>query len=408
MKLQDISAILLVELLIGMFSVSASLADEQIMIKPDGSNICSLSVKDDSGKTYEEKIYQVKFCSYPAEYPPVGIHVLKKKEIEPKEFNVLLPGTGLNSSTNFFLNEKKSMAEFLADKGILVVGVDYPETNIEFNPTADYSFMTTMDLSQHTDELEKIIKFVQEETGISKYSIVGHSLGGLIGLDFASKHSRDSNLLGLYVIDTAGTLNASQEPQLVQSERENYYETVALISEGETTDFGMLELTILAANARTDPGGDSGVPNPTGFNWTNYQYLLIASIYTGLMPGNEIFVQGFFAGDLSKGLYFTPIETVYNIASQSKIFPLKIDEDIYGIYAGVPGSYQIKWKNIKVPVKWENFELGIGSRGEEAANLIKQGGNQNVRFRVVPGYAHADGVYSLKAEQDVWNPLFGR
>lgn len=65
-------------------------------------------------------------------------------------------------------------------------------------------------------------------------------------------------------------------------------------------------------------------------------------------------------------------------------------------------------KNIKVPVKWENFELGIGSRGEEAANLIRQGGNQNVRFRVVPGYAHADGVYSLKAEQDVWNPFFGR
>ena len=66
----------------------------------------------------------------------------------------------------------------------------------------------------------------------------------------------------------------------------------------------------------------------------------------------------------------------------------------------------VMWNNIKVPVNWENFELGIGSRGEETANLIKLGGNQNVRFRVVPGYAHADGVYSLKARQDVWNPLF--
>jgi len=409
MNLQKFSAIILVALLIGMVSVPASLADsnsEQTMIKSDGRNICSVSEKDYSSKTYEENIYLVKFCSDPAEYPPVGIHVLKKKEIKPKEFNILLPGTGFNSSTNFFVNEKKSMAEFLADKGILVVGVDYPETNIEFDPTADYNYMATMGLSQHTDDLEKIVKLVQKETGISKYSVVGHSLGGLIGLDFASKHSSDRNLLGLYVIDTAGTLNSSQEPQLVQSQRDDYNATAALISDGKTVNFEILGLAILAVNAKTDPGGDSGVPNPTGVNWTNYQYLLIASIYTGLIPGNEIFVQGFFAGDLFKGLYHTPIETVYSIASQGKIFPLKINEDMFGIYAGVPGSYQINWKNIKVPVKWENFELGFGSRGEEAANLIKQGGNQNVRFWVVPGYAHIDGVYSLKARQDVWNPLF--
>lgn len=406
MNLQKFSAIILVALLIGMVSAPAALSDSNNEQKSDDRNICSESVKDYSSKTYEEKIYLIKFCSDPAEYPPVGIHVLKKKEIKPKEFNILLPGTGFNSSTNFFVNEKKSMAEFLADKGILVVGVDYPETNIEFDPTADYKYMATMGLSQHTDDLEKIVKLVQKETGISKYSVVGHSLGGLIGLDFASKHSSDRNLLGLYVIDTAGTLNSSQEPQLVQSQRDDYNATAALISDGKTVNFEILGLAILAVNAKTDPGGDSGVPNPTGVNWTNYQYLLIASIYTGLIPGNEIFVQGFFAGDLFKGLYHTPIETVYSIASQGKIFPLKINEDMFGIYAGVPGSYQINWKNIKVPVKWENFELGFGSRGEEAANLIKQGGNQNVRFWVVPGYAHVDGVYSLKARQDVWNPLF--
>jgi len=411
MNFQKISAILIVALLIGMVSAQASLADsnsEQIMIKSDGRNICSVSVKDDSNRIYEEKIYLIKFCSDPAQYPPVGIHVLKKKEIEIKEFNVLLPGTGLNSSTNFFVNENKSMAEFLADKGILVVGVDYREANIEFYPTADYNYMATMGLSQHTDDLEKIIKLIQKETGIFKYSIVGHSFGGLIGLDFASKHSRDSNLLRLYVIDTAGTLNESQDPQLVQSQRDNYNATAVLISNGETVNFEMLGLAILAINAKTDPDGDSGVPNPLGINWTNNQYFLIASIYTGLMPGNEIFAQGFFAGDLSEGLYYTPMETVYNISLQGKIYPMKINEDIFGIYAGVPGSYQINWKNIKVPVKWENFELGIGSRGKESANLIQKGGNQNVRFRVVHGYAHADGVYSLTAEQDFWNPFFPR
>jgi hypothetical protein len=119
------------------------------------------------------------------------------------------------------------------------------------------------------------------------------------------------------------------------------------------------------------------------------------------MPGNEIFDHGFFAGDIFNGLYLTPIETVYSVASQGTIYPLEINKDIFGIFAGVNESYQIQWQNIKVPVNWENFELGIGYAGQEAANLIKQGGNENVRFRVVPGY-----VYSLKAKQDVWIHLF--
>lgn len=413
MNLQKISAILIVALLMGMVCAPASLAvsnSEQTMIKSDGIIICSVSVKDNSSKTYEEKIYLVKFCNRLAQYPPVGIHVLKKKGIEPKEFDVLLPGTGLNSGTNFFLNKNKSMAEFLADKGILVVGLDYPETNIEFDPAADYTYMATMGLSQHTDDLGDIVTLVQKKTRISKYRLVGHSLGGLIGLDFASKHSSDRNLLGLYVIDVVGTLNASQEPQLVQSQRDNYNAAAALISAGQTVNFEMLGLANLAVNAEKNPSGDSGEPNPyvQGINFTNYEYLLLAAIYTGQMPGNEIFVQGFFAGDLFNGLYLTPIEKVYSIASAGKIYPLKINEDISGIFAGVPGSYQIQWQSIKVPVRWENFELGIGSRGEEAANLIKKGGNQNVSFWVVPGYAHADGLYSLTAEQDVWNPLFAR
>lgn len=411
MNLQKNSAFLIVALLMGMVSAPASLAEsnsEQTMIKSDGVNICSVSIKDYSSKTYEEKIYLVKYCSDPAEYPPVGIHVLKKKGMEPKEFDVLLPGTGLNSTTNFFVNEKKSMAEFLADKGILVVGVDYPETNTEFDPMADYNYMATMGLLQHTNSVEKIVKLIQEKTSISKYRVIGHSLGGLIGLDFASKHSSDRNLLGLYVIDIAGTLNASKEPELVQSQRENYYATATMIGARETVNFEMLGLAMLAVNAKTIPGGVSDVPNPykPGINWTNYEYFLLAAIFTGQMPGNEIFVQGFFVGDMSNGFSHTPIETVYSIGSQGKIYPLKINEDISGIYAGVPGSYQIQWKNIKAPVKWENFELGIGLRGEEAANLIRQGGNQNVHFWVVPDYAHADGVYSLTAEQDVWNTLF--
>ena len=410
MNLQKISAILIVALLMGMVSAPASLAEsnsEQTMIKSDNSNICSVSEKDDSSEKYEEEICLIKFRNDLAEYPGIGIHLLKKKGIKPKEFVVLLPGTGLNSSTNFFVNENKSMAEFLADESFLVVGLDYRETNIEFNSTADYNYMATMGLSQHTNDLEKIVKLVQNEKKISKYRVVGHSLGGLIGLDFASKHSTDGNLLGLYVIDIAGTLNVSKEPELVQSLRSNYNNTSALISAGETVNFEMLGLAQLAVNAKTNPGEDSGVPiSDTGINWTNYEYLLLASIYTGGIPGNEIFVQGFFAGDLYNGLYLTPIETVYSIGSQGKIYPLKINEDMFGIYAGVPGSYQIQWQKIKVPVNWENFKLGIGSRGEEAANLIKQGGNQNVHFWIVPDYAHADGVYSLKAKQDVWNPLF--
>ncbi len=65
-NLQKIYAILTVALLIGIVSVPASLADsnsEQRMINSDDRNICSISVTDDSSKTYEEKIYLVKFCT---------------------------------------------------------------------------------------------------------------------------------------------------------------------------------------------------------------------------------------------------------------------------------------------------------------------------------------------------------
>jgi len=408
MNLQKTYGILLVTLLMGMVFAPTSFAEsnsEQTMIKSDGINICFVSVEDYSSKTYEEKMYLVRFCKDPDEYPPIGIHILKKKDIEPKKFYVLLPGTGLNSTTNFYINENKSMAEFLADKDILVIGIDYRENNID---SADYHFMAKMGLSQHTDDLDQIVKLVQKRTHISKYSVVGHSLGGLIGLDYASKNSDDINLMGLYVMDIAGTLNASEEQELVQSQRVNYYATVTMIKSGQTVNFEMLGLAILAFNARTNPDGDSGVENPyvPGPNLTNYEYFLVATIYTGQMPGNEIFVQGFFAGNLSMGLNNTPMETVYSIASQGKIYPLKINKDIFGIFAGVPGSYQIKWNNIKVPVQWKNFELGIGVRGKEAANLIKQGGNQNVNFSIVGGYGHADGVYSLRAEQDVWKPFF--
>jgi hypothetical protein len=56
---------------------------------------------------------------------------------------------------NFFANENKSMAEFLADKGILVVGIDYPETNIEFNHTADYKYMATIGQLPHAKAVHK-------------------------------------------------------------------------------------------------------------------------------------------------------------------------------------------------------------------------------------------------------------
>ena len=54
-----------------------------------------------------------------------------------------------------------------------------------------------------------------------------------------------------------------------------------------------------------------------------------------------------------------------------------------------------------------NAALGRGDH-PHGAELIRQAGNENVRFTVVPGYGHGDPVWSTTAAEDYWELLTDR
>ena len=54
---------------------------------------------------------------------------------------------------------------------------------------------------------------------------------------------------------------------------------------------------------------------------------------------------------------------------------------------------------------WINAEHGYGD-GFHGADLARAAGNTDVHTHVVPGYAHADLLWSATAERDVWARLW--
>lgn len=369
-------------------------------VEPIASN-CLVSAKVTSDGVYEQRDYKIKLCSDPAEYPPTGVHLLRNTNVNSGELAIMLAGTGLDFNTNF--EQGNNPARMIADSGYWVVGIDARETNIAYDPIGNYGYMNTMDTAQHTSDVRMVVKFAQIQTGIRDYVVIGHSLGARLSLGYAAEYNKDPNLKGIGVIDAIGTFDPNLEPRMAQMARDSYNETDQLIQSGQSVNLGMLGFAQLAANAQIDPNGDSGMPNPfvPGSNLTNLQMLYVAGIYTNQLPGNWYYVQGFFAGDIVNGFYHTPLELVYRIGQRGTIYPLSVDKDDYSLLGNI-GSYKIDYQNIKVPVVWYNSELGFGNR-PYVANLIRQSGNQNVIFRVVPEYGHADLVYSQTARQDFWN-----
>lgn len=362
-------------------------------------------ITDSSGNVYEEANYLIRSRTDPVGFPSLGVHLIKKAGTEPEELMVMLPGTGLKFKTNFLLPEDHNLALYLAGRGFEVVGIDYRYTVLPYDPAANYSYLNDMGIAQHAMDTGLAVTFAQHITNIRNYRVLGHSLGGIVAVDYAARYSHDKHLKGIIVLDVIGRFNPVTEPQMVQMSRDGYNATVQQVQSGQYANLEVLGFGQLAAAAQSNPDGDSGVPNPfvPGTNLTNVQLILSALIYSSQLPGNFYYVQGFCAGDMINGLYHSPIELLYNAASNGTIYPMVVDKDFNGLFANVPGSYQIQYSKIKAPVLWLNTELGFGDRPYTAL-LIRQGGNHNVVFKVVPGYGHADLVYSSTAKQDVWVP----
>ena len=345
---------------------------------------------------YTEDVYHI------GDTDPVGLHLLMKEEESPEEIIVMLSGTGLDFRTNFLTPENQNLAMFYADDGYMVVGIDYRETLIDFEPGETYSNMKKWGIDEHIKDVDDVIEISQEITDIDEYSLVGHSLGGILSLAYASKYNNDEDIQSIVVLE-AGQFNPETETNMVVRAEESYYSALQAIDDGNYVELEMLGFAQIIFNAKIDPQGDSGIQSPFGGNFTNEEFVLFSLIYTNQLPGNWHFNQGFCSGDMFNGLNYSPIDVMYEVGLNGTIYPMAIERDFYAWMGGVSNGYTIEYDTIQVPVMWINTVGGMGERGEYTAQKIRDEGNEEVEFVLIEG-GHVDIIYGNQEDYiyDIW------
>ncbi len=118
--------------------------------------------------------------------------------------------------------------------------------------------------------------------------------------------------------------------------------------------------------------------------------MLFSLIYTNQFPGNWQFNQGFCDGDMINGLYYSPIEVMYDVGLNGTIYPMVVESELYAFMGNL-----IDYSDVNVPVIWINTKGGKGESGNYSANKIREKGNEDVEFVLVEG-GHADIAYGIK------------
>jgi pimeloyl-ACP methyl ester carboxylesterase len=346
--------------------------------------------------TYIEDVYHI------GDTDPVGLHLLRKKGKYPEEIIMMLPGTGLGFRTNFLTPENQNLAMFYADNGYMVAGIDYRETLIDYEPSETYNNMEKWGIDQHIKDMKKMIKFSQKTTDIDEYSLVGHSLGGILSLAYTSKYHGDEDIQSIVVLE-AGQFNPETETDMVERAEETYYSVLQAMDDGNYVELEMLGFAKIILNAKQDPDGDSGIQKSSDENFTNEEFVLFTLINTNLLPGNWQFNQGFCSGDMIEGLYYSPIDVIYEAGLNGTIYPMAIERDLYAWMGSVSKGYTIEYDTILVPIVWINTEGGMGERGGYTAQKIRDEGNEEVEFVLIDG-GHIDIIYGNQEDYayDIW------
>jgi hypothetical protein len=145
-------------------------------------------------------------------------------------------------------------------------------------------------------------------------------------------------------------------------------------------------------------------------------------IYTGFLPGYTTpytglpdqwyYTQGLCAGyydfaeDPTQDTYGLSKSTLAVVQLALAAINSGIDttahlRDLLSVSAGGP-YYAINWSNINEKVVWINTDLGFGAH-TYPVDQIRQGGNTQVTYTVVPEYGHADPVFGpTAARQEFW------
>ncbi|MEU9720966.1 hypothetical protein [Streptomyces sp. NPDC047976] len=339
---------------------------------------------------------------------PVTVDVVADTVRAPRGIAYLLPGGGLNFAADFFTPGHDNLAHHLRRQGLLVVGVTPREDAARPEEvTADFG------LAAHRRDLAAVVAALDSVLGLP-YEYAGHSAGAVLALDAAS-HDPSERLRRVLALDTTGPYAGALAERAAET-REAYEEQLA-----RGVHAAAPGLAALVARAVADPSGASEAPWPPdpARRFTHAGLAHFALLRTAALPGpaNWIYRQGHSAGEYVFGatpaedrfaLARTPLATWHAATSAlgSGLVPTALMRDLAAVWAGDGKAYGIAWERIRCEVVWVNAELG---RGDEprGAELIRAAGNDRVRFAVVPGYGHADAVWSQTAAADVWPLLQG-
>ncbi|MFJ9340808.1 hypothetical protein ACIRP0_16150 [Streptomyces sp. NPDC101733] len=340
---------------------------------------------------------------------PLTVDVLADAERPPRGIAYLLPGGGLNFAAEFLVAGApggEGLAHHLRRRGLLVVGVTPREDSAgAAEVTADRG------LAAHRRDLAGVVSTLDALLRLP-YRYAGHSAGGALALDAAS-HDPSERLAGVVVLDTTGPYVG--EPALRAARTRGVYEE-HLARGVHALDPGLPALIARAVSAPAAPSEVPWPPDPER-RFTHAGLAHFALIRTAALPGpaNWIYRRGHAEGAYSFGA--TPAEDRFALthaslstwhaatsALGSGLLSTALMRDLVAVWAGDEETYRIRWDRIRTEVVWVNTE---GGRGDEprGAELIRAGGNDRVRFLVVPGYGHGDALWSASAARDVWSHL---
>jgi pimeloyl-ACP methyl ester carboxylesterase len=343
------------------------------------------------------------------EATPLVVDVLAGTHQQPSRVAYLFPGGGLNFESNFFTPSERNISHFLQSQGYLVIGISPREDGLE--PVVNGPMLAGWGLAKHKQDARSVIAAVNRSVRLP-YDVLGHSAGGALALDCAATYN--DGLGRVMVIDTTGPYT---EPDLRQRAVESLAAVRQQLEQGQYVLPG--NTGALINNAVADPAGISARPWPPdpAQRFTNAGAAHFVLITTGRLPGltNWIYHGGIAAGSYSFGatpaedrfaLTHSPLAVLHAQAGKvgSEAVPTALIRDLLAIWAGDESVYRIDWTKIRAKVSWVNAELGRGDH-PQGADLIRQAGNQNVSFSVVPGYGHCDPVWSVTAATDFWSRL---
>jgi pimeloyl-ACP methyl ester carboxylesterase len=327
----------------------------------------------------------------------------------------------MNFRASFMIPPEGNLAHFFRRHGYLVVGITPREDTVPAD-VRDTAFMEDWTMTQHRDDIRKVVSLVQSIVPLP-YELLGHSYGAASALDYAGAYPGDAArviALDIYSFDPRVDNGAMRRA------RRTHAAYLDLQRAGVHADTSYADFQSLAREGLGRPDGGFGPGKDDEYaRYTSKQMLLFGMIYSAVLPGVHTEITGLpgdwpmamstVAGD--EGWEFRPSDDNRTFARTSLptlllaadelgggLISMAFARDYWSVVSMVEGEHALPWENIVGDVLWVNSELGYHDQ-MYGAELIGQASGARVKTAVVPGYGHADMLWSRTAREDLWESL---